>query len=129
MEPVLLYFYIHCFSSLSSLSLFEQVKVDCGVSIHIIELESGKFRTRRFIESSLEHGEQQQVQREDNAARFNKERRDSGSVRGERQRSVAPPSAPHLASRADVVDSCRTGSAAEKTGGSSERTTRFNREC
>jgi len=64
LEPVLLYFYIHCFSSLSSLSLFEQVKVDCGVSIHIIELESGKFRTRRFIESSLEHGEQQQVQRE-----------------------------------------------------------------
>ena len=50
-------------------------------------------------------------------------------MRGERQRSVAPPSAPHLASRADVVDSCRTGSAAEKTGGSSERTTRFNREC
>ena len=92
------------------------------MSIHIIELESGKFRTRRFIESSLEHGEhEQQVQKEKNAARFNKERRDSGSVRGERQRSVAPPSAPHLASRADVVDSCRTGSAAEKTGGSSER--------
>jgi hypothetical protein len=64
LEPVLLYFYIHCFSSLSSLSLFEQVKVDCGVSIHIIELESGKFRTRRFIESSLEHGEHEQQDRE-----------------------------------------------------------------
>jgi hypothetical protein len=38
-------------------------------------LESGKFRTRRFIESSLEHGEhEQQVQREDNAA-FNTESR------------------------------------------------------